>query len=194
MLQITAPISPGSSGSPVINSVGEVVGVAEMTLVQGQALNFAVAVDHLKKLLATVQVDTHSSLSALRPEEDVTASHLAPDQSDSPLGITQQYFVCLNRRDVKAAYNLLSAGFRARVPLNTYSENFRSTFNLHLVSSRLGAASHNAASVLVSFDEIDAESGRVHWRGPIDYVLEPTGWRIDTMKSLKKFKGDQRSP
>jgi serine protease Do len=49
-LQLTAAISPGSSGSPVMNENGEVVAVA-VGHVQGEALNFGVPIDRLRNLL-----------------------------------------------------------------------------------------------------------------------------------------------
>ncbi len=49
-LQITAPISPGSSGGPVLNASGEVIGVAVATLRGGQNINFAVPAKYVRKL------------------------------------------------------------------------------------------------------------------------------------------------
>ena len=52
-LQMTAPISPGSSGGPVLNKKGEVIGVsfAVYKSLDAQNLNFAIPSKYLKKLL-----------------------------------------------------------------------------------------------------------------------------------------------
>ncbi len=48
ILQITAPISPGSSGGPVFNQSGEVIGIATFLIEGAQNLNFAIPVDLIK--------------------------------------------------------------------------------------------------------------------------------------------------
>lgn len=49
-IQMTAPISPGSSGGPVLNNRGEVIGVSVTIFNGGQNLNFAVPSKDLKTL------------------------------------------------------------------------------------------------------------------------------------------------
>jgi Flp pilus assembly protein TadD len=50
-LQITAAISPGSSGSPVLDSKGDVVAVATFVIAKAQSLNFARPVRYVSELL-----------------------------------------------------------------------------------------------------------------------------------------------
>jgi hypothetical protein len=51
VLQISAPIAPGSSGGPLFSDRGEVIGVATAFSTEGQNLNFGVPVRYLKPLL-----------------------------------------------------------------------------------------------------------------------------------------------
>jgi hypothetical protein len=50
-LQTTAPISPGSSGGPLFNMRGEVIGITSMGFKGGGNLNFAIPVNDAKRLL-----------------------------------------------------------------------------------------------------------------------------------------------
>ncbi|HNW89068.1 MAG TPA: S1C family serine protease [Bacteroidales bacterium] len=52
LIQITAPISPGSSGGPVLNSSGELIGISVGQFANGQNLNFAIPKTNLELLLS----------------------------------------------------------------------------------------------------------------------------------------------
>ena len=80
LIQVTAPISHGSSGGPVLNAKGEVVGVAVGMLEDGQNLNFAVPVDYVRALLA--HKDTLQR-SPLNPQEALTKLTNLKSQRDN---------------------------------------------------------------------------------------------------------------
>src|SRR6266545_3388959 len=50
LLQISAAISHGSSGAPVLNARGQVIGIVRSTIEAGQSLNFATAIDAIRNL------------------------------------------------------------------------------------------------------------------------------------------------
>ena len=52
-IQTTAPASPGSSGSPLVNRDGEAVGVLTWARVDGNDLNFTIPINYVKGMLAT---------------------------------------------------------------------------------------------------------------------------------------------
>lgn len=60
MLQITAAVSPGTSGSPVFDLNGRVVGIASAYWKTGQNLNFAVMSRHIEELQDFDIIRSHS--------------------------------------------------------------------------------------------------------------------------------------
>ena len=101
LLQITAPISPGSSGGPVLNGVSDVIGVSVATFHGGQNLNFAIPSNYLKALVAQVgptkpfllaktAKSRRSILADLgdRSTDGVTGGKLTWDYPIAPIGPT----------------------------------------------------------------------------------------------------------
>ncbi len=87
-LQITAAISPGSSGSPVMNLDGEVVGVAVSQVLGGQNLNFAVPSQAVRELLGRVD--------ASRPPQPLkTATTVSKGAYLRNLGLSLLFFAAL---------------------------------------------------------------------------------------------------
>jgi hypothetical protein len=75
-VQITAPISPGSSGGPLFNMAGEVVGITTSHIVGGENLNFAIPINDVKPML----VARMSKASALpdEPEDETISAEQQP--------------------------------------------------------------------------------------------------------------------
>jgi len=111
------------------------------------------------------------------------------DQTELPLAVTHRYFALLNKRNATAAYNLLSADFRRRLSIVRYSKNVGFTPPVKLVEATTISKNESTASVTAVFEDTNSESSQPRWRGPIDFVREPGGWRIDRMKGLWPASG-----
>lgn len=59
LIQTTAPISPGSSGGPLLDVRGRVLGVCSLTLMEGQNINFAVPVREVAPVIAQAREVEH---------------------------------------------------------------------------------------------------------------------------------------
>lgn len=98
LMQISVPISPGSSGGPLFNINGEVVGItsAGVTAEGAQNLNFAVPIDYARPLITATSVPVpiaeFSKKVGAAPRSAAAPAAAAPARgntakgSDEPLG------------------------------------------------------------------------------------------------------------
>jgi S1-C subfamily serine protease len=121
LIQITTPIAPGSSGGPLLNEKGEVIGVVTSSVTQAQNLNFAVAINEVKKLSAGpgARSDVEMALQAYlagvlymnkkdypNAEKNLlTATRLDPKNVDAWLDLGSVYYYLRQRQKEGEAYN-----------------------------------------------------------------------------------------
>jgi S1-C subfamily serine protease len=117
-LQVTAPISPGSSGGPLFNMSGEVIGITTLYLKGGENLNFAIPINDAKPLLHVDvsrlqdfpnEPEPHEAHRETRPEGTTPPVHVAPVKLPvGPRDYYQQLF------DAGAFFGATSDGSKLR--------------------------------------------------------------------------------
>jgi len=103
LLQITAPISPGSSGGPVLNAQGEVVGVSVATFKGGQNLNFAIPALYLTPLLSDVKSPKRLSTEATQNKKPSILSTVGGKSTEA---------IVVTHLTIDSFYNNYSFSFR----------------------------------------------------------------------------------
>lgn len=84
LIQISSPISPGSSGGPILNDKGEVIGIAVATIKGGQNLNLAIPSQYLKPMINKMS----SNITPLTAELENKTDSIIDEMGNS--NITEQ--------------------------------------------------------------------------------------------------------
>jgi hypothetical protein len=84
IIQTTAPISAGSSGGVLLNLRGQVIGVTAFHLLPGENLNFAIAADYIRPLLASKTVTPFAPETVAAAVENEETPQASPESEGEP--------------------------------------------------------------------------------------------------------------
>ena len=118
-LQITAPISPGSSGGPLFNTAGEVIGITTMYLKGGENLNFAIPINDAKDLVL-LSLSTDSKVHDFPNETE-------PVQAQTPDATKALTWISSHMSTMTAPRTMLGAGVNGSIAQvrDSYSLSFQ---------------------------------------------------------------------
>ena len=123
VLQISAPIAPGSSGGPLFNDKGEVIGVAAAISRQGQNLGFGLPVAYLKSLLK------HPQPMAFARFAEMSAPKLPDVKRDVPHHQLSMLAGC-SVSDIESLGNALEQAIQVGAPLYN-GGNYAACFHVY---------------------------------------------------------------
>lgn len=119
VLQISAPISQGSSGGPIFNSFGEVIGVSTAIVNGGQNINFALPANYVRPLMQQkrgISLVAFAQVSRKEPGRETPALATAEVVRSIPQ-LTKDVFLGCSARDVEQLRLALGGAIASGSPL-----------------------------------------------------------------------------
>lgn len=157
-LQITAPISPGNSGGPILDERGNVIGIATFTFKDGQNLNFGMPIKYLNKCVSLESISQSTKQNISRT--DSTAISMVTYSKEYGDDFQQMSFKNNTNHTITSIEGVLI--YRQNVVDYKWSSNnsgyeyFHSAigdiFNYQIISTKVEIAPHLTKLVTLNVD------------------------------------------
>ena len=184
IIQITAPISHGNSGSPVFNMKGEVVGVVTIKVTNGQNINLAMGVARVAQLLPG-RLRTIASLPARERANDAAESSYRNGLDSLWLGNYDNaigYFETAANRNPRRADAWVQVGYckvkqgKSAEAIRAYQNALELKPNSEEIHNKLGDAYYYAgrlSEAITSYNRaasLRPDSAEAHYNLAVAYV------------------------
>ncbi|MDO8429218.1 MAG: trypsin-like peptidase domain-containing protein [Candidatus Daviesbacteria bacterium] len=170
-IQIDANLNPGNSGSPVITSCGEVIGIYAASISGTEGLKFAISSKTTKSMT--------DSLIATGPKQ-FQSTVKDDDNQFSPETTVNLYYYYISIRQLDVAWNLLSKRFQNYVQgYDRWLHGYDTTLNVFLLDIGPGNGNNTVKIKLGSVDDVSGQVLYKVYSGVYTLVIEDEVWKID---------------
>lgn len=187
LIQITAPVSIGSSGSPVFNLKGEAIGIATFLIEGGQNLNFAIPV----KYVATLLNESKKPKKKIKPALEPAPAPETPAQAPSlePVDKAEAYFNLGSEYFYSGKYNEAIEALKQAIRIKpNYAE---AHYNLGIMYSKLDMYKEAIESYKQAI-RIKPDFAEAHYILGLSYlIINDRGSALEEYKILKELDSEK---
>ncbi|SMF91366.1 Trypsin-like serine proteases, typically periplasmic, contain C-terminal PDZ domain [Paenibacillus uliginis N3/975] len=158
LYQTSAPIAPGNSGGPLINSdTGKVVGINSAIMKQG-TIGFSIPISQVAAMVEEWtghQIDGTSNSTKTASAPNTASSAPASISKEEAEGLVIQYYLSLSVEDYVTAYSLLGSQWQKGTTYKQFREGYLNTqqVTVDYISALTGTGGKTEVSGLITAEE-----------------------------------------
>ncbi|WBL15588.1 S1C family serine protease [Sutcliffiella sp. NC1] len=183
MYQISAPIAPGNSGGPLIDTrTGEVIGINSAVMEQG-VIGFSIPINNVISLIRSWSETPMTSLPRVGVAVPGNNNGQSSSNEDIANYIAQYYFESINHRDYVTAYSLLGSELQSTLSYEEFRADFMNVLAVEINSTFTEMVDRNVNVTVLIQTQQRGDDGLTFTNYECNFVL---GLENDQMKILSK--------
>ncbi|MCA1318573.1 S1C family serine protease [Bacillus tianshenii] len=183
VFQISAPIAPGNSGGPLINTTtGEVVGINSATMDKG-VIGFSIPLSNVISLLESWSESPMESLPRIGADAPGNNSGTESTNEDVATYLVNYFYESLNYRDYVTAYSLLGSSWQSETAYEKFREGYLDFLTIETEDLLTKKVGDQVEAVTIITVQQRSERGVTYKKYKVKFVL---GLENDQMKILSE--------
>jgi serine protease Do len=139
--QISAPIAPGNSGGPLIDSkTGEVLGINSAGMDQG-SIGFSIPIPNVISLIEGWSKSPMASLPSVALEQEAYSYEEENSPEELAKYLVNYFYESINYGDYVTAYSLLGSSWQSKISYETFRNGYLNTLSVtidDIVAKKIG--------------------------------------------------------
>lgn len=154
MYQISAPISEGNSGGPLIDrKTGQVIGINSAKLGE-ETIGFSIPIHKVVELL-----DNWSNNPSVTPEDTPTENFNESLIKEDGEYLVDYFYHTIASKDFVEAYSMLSSNWQNKMPYETFSKGYDNTLSVKIDSMTSRKITNNQVEVIAIIEATERING-----------------------------------
>ncbi|MFE7062230.1 S1C family serine protease [Sutcliffiella sp. NPDC057660] len=183
VFQISAPIAPGNSGGPLINTTtGEVVGINSATMDKG-VIGFSIPLGNVISLLESWSESPMQSLPKIGGDAPGNNTGTESTNEDVATYLVNYFYESLNYRDYVTAYSLLGSSWQSETAYEDFREGYLDFLTIETEDLLTKKVGDKVEVVTIITVQQRSERGVTYKKYKVKFVL---GLENDQMKILSE--------